>query len=119
MNSSSPNQTTQNNKLETKSLPILIKDIIFYYVKFYYDKKCKELNTNILNEEQIESFIEEHYTLKQKEIKQYIRDSLKKNLGENYNKMTIENILLEIFNDPPMAKERIKLEIIDYQENHQ
>ena len=30
-------------------------------------------------------------------IKKYIRDSLKKNLGNEYNGITVENLLLEIF----------------------
>jgi hypothetical protein len=101
-----------------KTLPNLIKDIIFFYVKYYYDKKIKELNISKLTEKQIEEFVEEHYTNKDKELRDYIRKSLKKNQGDDYNPISTENILLEIFSDAEMAKERIRLEIIDYQNNH-
>jgi hypothetical protein len=96
----------------------MMKDIIFFYVKYYYDKYLSENNLSILNETQINDFINTHYTNKGKEIKDYVRNSLKKNLGDKYNSLTVENILLELFNDIDMAKERLKIEIIDYQNNH-
>ena len=37
-----------------------------------------------------------------------------KNLGNDYNPMTTENILLEMFNDSDLAKARIKNEILEY-----
>jgi hypothetical protein len=101
-----------------KSLPNLIKDIVFFYVKYYYDKKVQSLGVNQLTEQQIEEFIEEHYTNKEKELREYIRKSLKKNQGDAYSSIATENILLEMFSDAEMAKERIRLEIQDFQENH-
>lgn len=101
-----------------KSLPNLIKDIVFFYVKYYYDKIIKELNINVLSNIQIDNFISEHYTNKEKELRDYIRKSLKKNQCDNYNSIATENILLEMFSDSEMAKERIRLEILDYQNNH-
>lgn len=101
-----------------KSLPTLVKDIVFFYVKYYYDKKIKELNIEKLSETQITEFIEENYTNKDKELREYIRKSLKKNQGESYSSLATENILLEMFSDIEMAKSRIRLEIEDYQNNH-
>jgi hypothetical protein len=113
----SNNNIHMNSDIE-KSLPNLVKEIIFFYVKYYYDKKIKELNVTKLTEDQINLFVEEHYTNKEKELRDYVRKSLKKNQGSNYNTLATENILLEIFSDETMAKERIKLEIQDYQINH-
>lgn len=119
MLSSKPEQKKRHMSGSTdKSLPNLIKDIIFYYVKYYYDKHISELSVNKLTEEQITEFVESHYTNKEKDIREYVRKSLKKNLGDEYNSFTTENILLEIFSDAAMAKERLRLEISDYQENH-
>lgn len=119
MLSSNLEQKTRHMSGSTdKSLPNLIKDIIFYYVKFYYDKFITELSVNKLTEEQINDFVELHYTNKEKDIRDYVRKSLKKNLGDEYNSFTTENILLELFSDASMAKERLRLEINDYQENH-
>lgn len=100
-----------------KSLPNMIRDISFYYVKFYYDKFLKEKQINIMTNDQVNTFIEEHYTNKELDIKKYIRNSLKKNLGKGYNPITTENILLEMFNDADLAKARIKNEILEYQNN--
>jgi len=101
-----------------KTLPTLVKDILFFYVKYYYDKKLKELNTNQLNNEEVKLFIEEQYVNKKSNLKDYIRKSLKKNQGDNYSVLATENILLEMFSDVEMGKERIKIEILDYQNNH-
>jgi hypothetical protein len=98
-----------------KSLPNLIKDIIFYYVKFYYDKYLKDNAKSHMTDADIDAFIQTHYSDKVNEVRTYVRNSLKKNLADNYNSVATENILLEIFNDPAMAKERIKLEIVNYQ----
>lgn len=100
-----------------KSLPNMIRDISFYYIKYYYDKNLKDVNTGKMSLLEVNSFIEEYYTNKENNIKKYIRNSLKKNLGSNYNPITTENILLEMFNDPDLAKARIKNEIIEYQYN--
>jgi hypothetical protein len=100
-----------------KSLPNMIRDISFYYVKFYYDKYLKDNNINKMTSEEINMFIEEQYTNKENDIKKYIRSSLKKNLNNYYNPMTTENIILEMFSDSDLAKARIKNEIVEYQNN--
>ena len=100
-----------------KSLPNMVRDISFYYVKYYYDKFLKDNSVDKMTTQQITEFIEDHYTNKENDIKKYIRNSLKKNLGSDYNPLTTENILLEMFNDPELAKARIKNEIVEYQNN--
>lgn len=100
-----------------KTLPNLIKDIIFFYVKHYYDKYLTQNNINRMSNDDIDSFIRQYYTDKEKELREYVRNTLKKNQGAAYNSIAVENILLEISNDPNMAKERIKIEIQDFQAN--
>lgn len=104
---------SDNEKL---TLPNMVKDIVFFYIKHYYDKYLKKNNITILSESQINNFISDNYVNKQNKIKKYIRDSLKKNLGNEYNTITVENLLLEIFNDDDLAQERLRLEIKVYQE---
>ena len=100
-----------------KTLPNLIREITFFYVKHYYDKYLTQHNITTMDDTHINSFITQHYTNKEKELRDYIRNTLKKNQGTSYNSIAVENILLEISSDPTMAKERIKLEIQDYQQN--
>ena len=52
-----------------------------------------------------------------KKMKKYIRDSLKKNQGDEYNNIVVENILLEMFDDIEFAKNRLINEISSYQDN--
>lgn len=114
------NSLNHNNGAETeevKSLPNLVKDITFFYVKFYYDKYLKDNNLELMNADNIEAFINTYYIDKKQDLKNYIRSSLKKNQGENYNSIATENIILEIFTDEEMGKERIRAEIIDFQNN--
>lgn len=99
-----------------KSLPNLVKDIIFFYVKYYYDKYLTEHSLDKMNDEHINEFISIYYGEKQQDLKNYIRNSLKKNQGADYSSMATENILLELFTDTDMAKERIRLEIMDFQQ---
>ena len=101
--------------MSVKSLPNLVKDIIFFYVKYYYDKYLTEHSLETMNDEDIDKFIGIYYGEKQQDLKDYIRKSLKKNQGDEYSSMATENILLELFTDTDMAKERIRLEILDFQ----
>ena len=98
-----------------KTLTNLVKETVFYYVKFYYDKYLTEHQLTIMDDAHIDRFIQINYTDREKDLREYVRKSLKKNLGDGYNNLAVENILLEIFKDPAMAKERIRLEIVDYQ----
>jgi hypothetical protein len=100
-----------------KSLPNLVKDIIYFYVKYYYDKYLKDNSLDTMTESDIDTFIGIYYGEKQQDLKDYIRKSLKKNQGDDYSSIATENILLELFNDTDMAKERIRLEIQDFQTN--
>ena len=100
-----------------KSLPNLIREIVFFYVKYYYDKYLTEHRLTTMADEDIDAFIQQYYTNKDREVREYIRKTLKQNQGTAYNSIAVENILLEISNDPEMAKDRIKLEIQDFQKN--
>jgi len=95
----------------------LIKDIVSYYIKFYYDKELKDKKIDIINENNIESFVNNLYSNNPEKIKKYIRKSLKENLKENYNKLIVENILVEMFNDIEYGKNRVIIEIKSYQKN--
>ena len=102
-----------------KTLTNLVKETVFYYVKYYYDKYLTEHQLTIMDDADIDRFIQTNYTDREKDLRDYVRKSLKKNLGDGYNNLAVENILLEIFKDQAMAKERIRIEIVDYQyHNH-
>ena len=101
-----------------KNISNLIRDIVFYYIKFYYDKYLKDNDCDFVHTDKILNFVEELYVNKTKELKDYIRNSLKKNLKEEYNILVVENILVEMFSDTNYCKTRIIDEIILYQKEN-
>lgn len=92
-----------------------IKDITYFYIKYYYDKECNDYKLSKLPDIQIKSLIENLYNTKSIDFKKYIRNTLKENLGNNYSNIIVENLLMEMFNDPEYSKNRVYLEIIDFQ----
>lgn len=94
----------------------LIRDIVFYYIKYYYDKHLEEHKLDKLPDNEISNFVDKLFNDNPSKMKKYIRDSLKKNQGEEYNSMVVENILLEMFDDIEFAKNRLINEISSYQD---
>lgn len=100
-------------------ITLLIKDIIFFYIKHFYDKYLSEHSLKSLDDNEVNKFINLNYSDKEQTIKKYVRDSLRKNLTDaEYNTTVIESILVELFKDKDLNKERIKQEILDYQNNN-
>ena len=93
----------------------LVKDVTYFYIKYYYDKELETTNSQKSTEENLKSLIDNLYNQKANDLKKYIRDTLKENLKETYSSFTVENILLEMFNDPEYSKHRVFLEIMEYQ----
>jgi len=113
------NGNTNGKVKEHETLPNLIRDIIFHYIKYYYEKWLKDNDKKQMTSDEIVRFIEVYYNEKQKDMRKYIRKTLKENLGAQYNQMAVENIFLEITQDPEFAKTRIRVEIEDYQDKVQ
>ena len=101
---------SNNNNLTT-----MIRDITYFFIKFYYEKELKENNKTKLEETHLRQMIDNLYVEKANELKKYIRDTLKENLNDKYNSFAVENILLEMFNDSEYSKKRVLLEISTYQ----
>ena len=99
------------------NLTTLVKDITYFYIKYYYEKELENTKQKCLTEIMLKNMIETLYTEKSSDLKKYIRDTLKENLKENYSSFSTENILLEMFNDPEYSKHRVFLEILEYQNN--
>lgn len=92
-----------------------IRNIIFYYIKQKYCSILKEKNKIILETEEINEMVENLYFSEKSKLQQYIRDCLKELLKDNYNCMLVENIIFEIFDDEELAKNRVIMEINNYQ----
>ena len=99
------------------NLADMVKDITYFYIKYYYEKELTDTNQSNLSENEIKILINKLYVEKATELKKYIRDTLKENLKENYSSFSTENILLEMFSDPEYSKHRVFLEIMTFQNN--
>ena len=93
----------------------MVKDITYFYIKYYYEKQLVDTNQNILSENELKTMINKLYIEKATDLKKYIRDTLKENLQEKYSSFSVENIILEMFSDPEYSKHRVFLEIIEFQ----
>jgi hypothetical protein len=101
--------------MASNNLTTMVRDITYYFIKHYYDKELQTTGVRILGEDHLQSMINRLYTDKATDLKKYIRDTLKNNLGDRYSALAVENILLEMFNDPEYSKHRVFLEIMEYQ----
>lgn len=101
--------------MSSNNLTTMVRDVTYYFIKYYYDKELQITGTRILAEDHLQNMINRLYTEKSSELKKYIRDTLKENLGAGYSSLAVENIILEMFNDPEYSKQRVFLEIIEYQ----
>jgi hypothetical protein len=99
------------------NLPNLVKDVTYFYIKYFYEEELKNTQQQKLSENDLQNLINKLYLEKSSDLKKYIRDTLKENLKENYSSFSVENILLEMFSDPEYSKHRVFLEIMEYQKN--
>lgn len=94
----------------------LIQDLIMFYVKENYNSHLSENKIDIIPEEQLESVIESLYSERKEHLKRFVRESLKKIMEDDYiGDLVVNNILIDIFRDDQLCKNRIKLEISEYQ----
>jgi hypothetical protein len=97
------------------NLADMVKDITYFYIKYYYEKQLTDTNQSKLTENELKNMINKLYVEKSSDLKKYIRDTLKENLKDSYSSFSVENILLEMFSDPEFSKHRVYLEIMEYQ----
>lgn len=94
------------------SLQKNIKDLIYFYVKTNYNNYLKENNIQFIQNDKINSVISELFESRKDHIKEFIKGSLKKLLKDEYpGDQTIQNILLNIFQDEELCKNRLIVEI--------
>jgi len=97
------------------SLQKNIRDLIHFYVKTNYNEYLKENNITIISESEIENVITDLYDNRKTHIQTFILDSLSKlyeDRDEEYpGDRTVKNILLNVFQDDELCKNRLSIEI--------
>ena len=97
------------------SLQKNIRDLIHFYVKTNYNEYLRENNITIISESEIENVITDLYDNRKTHIQTFILDSLSKlyeDRDEEYpGDRTVKNILLNVFQDDELCKNRLSIEI--------
>ena len=94
----------------------LIQDLILFYVKENYNKYLKENDLKIIPEKEIENVVSQLYVGKKEHIQGFLKSSLQQLMGDEYiGDQTLSNICREIFSDDDLCKNRLVMEIKNYQ----
>ena len=97
-----------------------IKDLIYFYVKQNYENYLNTNQIDFIPEEKLPEIINTIYIDRKDHIKIFILDALKKMLKEEYpGDQTIKNLLINIFQDDELCKNRLLIEIKVYQNSKQ
>lgn len=96
----------------------LVQDLILFYVKENYNTYLKENGVKLISEDKLDTVINDLYSKRKDHLKEFIKTSLKKIMGDDYpGDLLINNMLIDIFRDDQLCKNRIKLEITEYQKS--
>ena len=76
-----------------------IKTIAFNYIENSYQNYLHNNNLLLIKEEKLSNVINEIYNNESKELKHIIRSKLKEKYKESYPSASVENIILDIFQD--------------------
>jgi len=94
------------------SLQKNIKDLIYFYIKTNYNQYLEEQDIKIIPEDKINSVVENLYDKRKEHLKKFIKESLQTLLKDEYpGDLVILNILVDIFSDDTLCKNRLLVEI--------
>tara|TARA_X000000950_G_scaffold224939_1_gene271172 strand:- start:189 stop:572 length:384 start_codon:yes stop_codon:yes gene_type:complete len=112
-------ETTKEVTNKGFNLPNTIRNITFHFVKVHYNKYLEEHNLKKIDKSKIPDVVNELYEEKEQDLKKYIRGTMRKNFPDYDKNFTLktstEEIILEMFDDPDFSKNRIIIEIENYQ----
>ena len=94
------------------SLQKNIKELIYFYVKTNYNQYLEDQDIKIIPEDKINDVIENLYDKRKEHLKKFIKESLQIMLKDEYpGDLIILNILVDIFSDDTLCKNRLLVEI--------
>lgn len=96
----------------------LIRDLIMFYVKENYNQYLSDNSITSIPDTDIDKVINNLYLERKEHLKVFIKESLKKIMKEEYiGDLVLNNILIDIFRDDDLCKNRIRMEIVEYQKS--
>ena len=95
----------------------LIKDLIIFYITENYNEYLKNNNISKIPDNELYGIISKMYDEKKDHLQQFLKDSLKKIMKDDYmGDGAVSTLCLEIFEDDEYCKKRLVLEIKQQQE---
>jgi hypothetical protein len=95
-----------------------IHDLIHFYVKTNYEAYLEEQNIKLIPDDQVNPVIRALYDDRKEHLKRFIKTSLQQLMGSDYpGDLVILNILLEVFADDDLCRNRLIMEINLHQQN--
>ena len=99
------------------SLQEKVRNIVFYFIKKEYKAYLDKNSLKYIEKEKINDVVDDFYIKKEKILKEFIRENLKRMMKDQYPGALVENIIYDIFEDENFAKNRIILEIEQFQKS--
>jgi len=94
-----------------------VRNIVFYFVKKEYKSYLDKHDLKFIPEDDLDSVVDSFYIQKEKTLKEFIRTNLRKMMKTQYPGALVENVIFDVFQDDKLAKNRIILEIRQFQSN--
>jgi hypothetical protein len=89
-----------------------IKDLIQFYVRTNYDKYLIDEQVTVIPDNEIDSIIGKLYDERKEHLQVFIKESLKTMLKEECpDDLVILNVLLDIFSDDELCRNRLIMEV--------
>ena len=102
------------------SLDNRIKDLIQFYVRTNYEQYLTDHQITAIPETQVDTIITSFYDDRKEHLKTFIKESLRQMLRAEYpGDLVVLNILVGIFEDDVICRNRLLLEVRLHQENLQ
>ena len=95
-----------------------IKDIIFKFIKNEYENYLQNNNILLIKNDKIDAIINNFYEENKTNLKNIIRSDLKETYKEDYPSASIENIILDIFQDKTLNINKTTTEILYIQDKN-
>lgn len=99
------------------SLQLEITNIMHKIIKNYYYNYLNKHKRLLISNDHLRTLVEEYYDNEKDILKKQIREQLKTNASTTFDKLSIENMIFEIFSDKEFAINKIVRDIINYQNN--
>jgi len=99
------------------SLQEKVRNIVFYFIKKEYKAYLNKNSLKYIEQHKISDVVDDFYIKKEKILKEFIRKNLRRMMKDDYPGALVENIIYDIFEDENLAKNRIVLEIEQFQKS--